>query len=119
MIAELCTQCARIKHLGTGKGWCYSLQCGFLRAYDMIDQLLRIMDSIAPQLQGDKSEITAHLLPFYAEAEKTAVGLLWQMSTVLRYVSLGLCGGNGVLDKCGSPRLMPSSCVSVRVQPNS
>lgn len=91
MVVELCPQCAQAKHGGTGEGWCDSLQCAFLRGYDIMDSIIDILSSWCPLLEDDNNTITVELLQLYTEAEKTATGLLWQMSAIIRWVSVWLC----------------------------
>lgn len=100
MVAELCAQCAQTKQHGAGEGCCDSLQCAFLRGYDIIDSIIdTLTDWRLCHLEGDHrgyrrttlpsdSEVTAHLLPLYSEVEKAATGLLWQMSGMIRSVSV-------------------------------
>lgn len=91
VVAELCPQCSKVKRNGAGEGWCNALQCAILRGYDTIDQLLHAMDSISPtlKLEDESTEVSVLLLPLFADAEKTAAGLLWEMSSILRLV--GCC----------------------------
>lgn len=96
MIANLCPQCAQAKQHGAGEGWCNSLQCAFLRGYDIMGAIVSILTTwCAFQLENDKNDhdefgFMAHLLPLYDQAEKTAAGLLWQMSGMIRWVLLSL-----------------------------
>lgn len=84
VMPELCANCANAKH--TGEGWCKSLQCAFLRGYDIVESLVHSLGSFAAQLQGDKSEFATHVLPLYSQARITAVDMLSEMSLILRYV---------------------------------
>lgn len=112
MVAELCTQCATTRLLGgTGESWCNSMLCAFLRAYDVIAQLLQLRDletSFIQPLEGVNGAVITQLLPLYVEAEKTATGLLWQMSTLLRYAKPESCVFvvEMSLQECCSPTLL-------------
>lgn len=84
MVAELCPQCAQAKQDGTGEGWCDSLQCAFVRAYDTVDNIMLSMGHFIAQLDGDQSEITAHLMPLYLDANRAVTILLGDMDDMIR-----------------------------------
>lgn len=84
VVAELCSQCTNAKQHGTGQV-CSSLLCAFVRGHSIIDCLINILTSWSSiELENDDNEVTTHLIPLYDEAEKKAVGLLWQMSAMIR-----------------------------------
>lgn len=92
-VPELCMQCHQAEEYHHAEGWCHSLQCAFLRGYLVIDYVLRVMESFAPEFEDSSDDtVTARLAKPWCEAEKTAMNLLWQMSTMLRYVPLVLWG---------------------------
>lgn len=82
--AGLCAQCTKAVRSGRGEGWCDSLECAFLRGYDLIDSLLVIMRSFVTQLHGNKSEVITQLLPLYSQAEASATSLLWRMCVMIK-----------------------------------
>lgn len=56
----------------------------FLREYNTLDSIVDTLGAFSTQLDGNNSQVTAQLPPLYAEAEKSATGLLWPMSTMIR-----------------------------------
>lgn len=87
MLHQIASHFMAARHYGTEKGWCYSIQGTLIRGYDVIDSMLRTLGSCVADLKGDKSEITARLLPLFAEAARTTASLMRHMSDILRWVS--------------------------------
>lgn len=52
----------------------------------MIDSIVNILNEWGSLPLHGSSEVMARLLPLYAEAEKTATDLLWQMIAMIRWV---------------------------------
>lgn len=93
--AFLCAQCIRAKNRSTSDGCCDSLQCAFLRGFDLIDDIVVLdipwsWESLF-KCELSYSKVAAELKPLFDEAENAVTGLLWQMSTMIRWGAAVTC----------------------------
>lgn len=82
---KLCKRC--IYSLNTGKECCNSLQCIFILGYVTIESMLFFANVHFSQWKGNRT-LKSQLMPLFDEVNKTLTDLLWQMSAIIRWVSV-------------------------------
>lgn len=95
-VVDLCAQCAsqdlQAAHVhGSSEGCCSTLKCAFIRGYDEIDRVLRILGPFTTELEGDQSPNANHVLMLCGTADGAATSLLWQLSGIIRWAEVMVC----------------------------